>query len=120
MTQSDRLKEKFLNHIEGLAQGWASPPDLTPIERTRGVAYSILASLDGTSPGVPMMDLVPVTEENEFAEMWDLVCENGEVVPKNIEKLQHDTKIEAGNLCHDFINLRKEAAAEIAENEEEK
>lgn len=119
MTQSDRLKEKFLNHVEGFAQGWASPPDLTPIERTRGVAYSILALLDGSSPGVPMMDLVPVTEENRFAEMWDLACDNGGVVSKNIEKLHHDTKIEAGNLRHDFINLRKEAAEQIAENEEE-
>lgn len=118
MTQSDRLKEKFLNHIEGLANYWASPPDLTPIMRTRGMAYSILSALDGVGPGIPMMDLVPVTDGgNESAEMWDLACKDGLVVNQNIEQLKSDTKIEAGNLRHEFINLRKEAAEQIAESE---
>ena len=52
------MRERFLEQARILAGYWAGLRDKTPQEVADGVAFSILNVIDGTSAGLPAMDLV--------------------------------------------------------------
>lgn len=54
----EQLRENLLKQVRMYAHTWASYPDKTPQERCDGVAFSILALLDGSDIELPTFDLV--------------------------------------------------------------
>lgn len=56
---AEELREILLAHVRKMAHYWSKLPDLTPLERCYGTAFSILAALDGSAGSVPFsVDLV--------------------------------------------------------------
>lgn len=56
---SDELRDRLLDHVRTITEFWADPKlDRDIQERCNGVAFSILAMLDGSSEGIPCVDLV--------------------------------------------------------------
>ena len=62
---SEQMRDELLNVFRGVAKYWAELPDhdkatgnkITTMDRCRGVAFSILAQLDGVGE-LPAFDLV--------------------------------------------------------------
>lgn len=65
---AEEAREKFINHLKCIARYWANLPDQTPLERTEGMLFSVLVTLDGGSGGMPAFDLIPCPhpEDKEF------------------------------------------------------
>jgi hypothetical protein len=57
----EEVRTKLLTQIALMADYWATtvPPATTTLERTHGLAFSILVILDGESPALPAFDLSP-------------------------------------------------------------
>jgi hypothetical protein len=55
---AEEIREDILAHIRHIAHYWASLPDKTAQERCDGVAFSILALIDGHTDSAPAIDLV--------------------------------------------------------------
>ena len=70
---ADEIRDRLLDHIRHTAAYWAELPDvdkatdkpLTVKDRCEGVAFSILAALDGTSMALPAFDLVVMPHEDD-------------------------------------------------------
>jgi hypothetical protein len=54
----EQLRLQFRNSIRMYAREWASYPNKTLQERSDGLAFSILALLDGSDVNLPAFDLV--------------------------------------------------------------
>jgi hypothetical protein len=54
----EEMRDVLLYTIRDCADYWSKQPDRSERDRCDGLAFSILAILDGTSPGVPAFDLV--------------------------------------------------------------
>lgn len=61
------IQDMFLEHIRGITSYWANLPNKTPEERTNGVAFSILALLDGVSADLPAFEVIPVPHPSDKA-----------------------------------------------------
>lgn len=59
------MRENFLGHLRHLAQYWANQPDQTPLDRTQGMAHSILCIFDGCFGALPAFDLVVRPHESD-------------------------------------------------------
>lgn len=119
-TQEERLTDKFLRQCNVWAEYWAKVPDITPIERTTGVAHSILSTLDGGTAGIPRMDLVPVRNDDPNAEQPSIFGmkmdpKTFEVTFTNQETLDPATAIRAGSLHDAFGRIRRESADKLAD-----
>lgn len=64
---ADEVRDKLLDHVRALARYWAASPDKSPLERCEGVAFSILALLDGSHCGIPGFDLYPSQHPDDKA-----------------------------------------------------
>lgn len=64
---SDELCKKFVKQIEIIAREWARYPDKTPLERTEGMAHSVLALIDGCTLVFPAINLVPSPHDEDKA-----------------------------------------------------
>ena len=53
----EEVRDMLLDQIRVLSKYWADLPNKSPQERCDGVAFSILATLDGSSMNLPAMDL---------------------------------------------------------------
>ena len=113
--QTKRLTEKFFRQCHSAAKTWAEYPDKTPLERTTGVLHSLFAILDGSSPGIPSMDLVPVGAEEEPPTMYDITMVGSQVDFTDEEALTPLTTIESGSLAFRFVNFNKEVTEKVAE-----
>jgi hypothetical protein len=65
----EEAREKILACVRTIAQEW-SRQGCDPLRMCEGVAFSILAMIDGASPGVPAMDLVlrPHPDDRAFCQ----------------------------------------------------
>lgn len=54
---AEEVRREFLLHIHSLVEYWAELPNKTPLERCDGLAFSILNIFDGTTMGLPAMDI---------------------------------------------------------------
>lgn len=62
---NDEARDIFLRHVAGLVEYWDGQPG-TQQSKLRGLAFSILAAVDGSSVGLPGYHLIPMTSpENE-------------------------------------------------------
>jgi hypothetical protein len=57
----------LIRHIRYMATYWAKIPDISKQEACDGVAFSILAALDGSSPAVPAYHLTVSVHESDEA-----------------------------------------------------
>ena len=56
----EEVRDMFLQHVKQIVTYWATLEGSHSIEdRCDGVAFSILSTLDGASPGLPALDLIP-------------------------------------------------------------
>jgi hypothetical protein len=85
---NDEVKEMFLQHVKALVQYWAGGlvGDKPAAERLDGLAFSILATIDGSSAVLPAFILAPMPHsgdkdynlshgENWFPEAPDVECD---------------------------------------------
>jgi hypothetical protein len=54
----EQLREQFLNSVRMYAREWASYKNKTPQQRCDGLAFTLMALLDGTDVDLPAFDLV--------------------------------------------------------------
>lgn len=101
-----KLCQAFLMHCDDIAQVWATQPGLTPYERTSGTVFSIMAALDGTSPGIPIFDVVSAAH----CTVENTLIEEGTVITR--DRYLHDEYVR-------IRDLRNEAASkQVKEGEE--
>lgn len=66
----DEVRDLFLNAVAGIANYWATTnlEDGSAKSRCQGVAFSILALLDGSNIGLPGMKVIPnpAAEDEEY------------------------------------------------------
>lgn len=87
----DEVKEQLISSIRNICHYWANLPNKSDIDRCEGVAFSILNIIDGTSAGLPSMDLVlrPHPDDMQFnLDNGDNYYEDGMVV--NSDCYLHD------------------------------
>lgn len=70
------LRGEFLGHCDDMARYWANQPDLTPYERTSGVVFSILSTLDGTNCDLPAFDIISAAN----TDIGNVCVEEGTVI----------------------------------------
>lgn len=58
-------EKEFLEHIKGTVEYWSALPGKTDYEKCNGVAFSILATLDGYSGAMPTFSIRPFDEEGK-------------------------------------------------------
>lgn len=65
---AEEAREEFLNYIREIARYWAELPGKSAQERCDGLAFSILNIFDGTTMGLPAMDisLAPHEDDKEY------------------------------------------------------
>lgn len=66
----DEIREKFLRHIRALIQYWTTTKldqDDTTEHRVHGIAFSILAMLDGAAIDLPAFQVMPAPHEDDKA-----------------------------------------------------
>jgi hypothetical protein len=61
----DEVRERFLAQVWVDIREWEKYPDKTVRERLEGAAFSILASLDGASIGLPRFSVSPSPHESD-------------------------------------------------------
>lgn len=88
----DEVCEMLVEHFRQMAMYWARLPNKTPQERCDGLAFSILAAIDGQSGSLPAaFSLVPDPHPEDMA----YAIENGEnwfepAVAINADVMLHD------------------------------
>lgn len=82
-TEADSLRKEFVEQVLGLARLWGNlqapsnigPGPMTPVERTEGLAFSILNEIDGggNQPGgYSLVTRVPDDEGEEIIERIEI------------------------------------------------
>ncbi len=64
---AEEMKDRFLRLLLATADEWARYPNKTPQERCRGLAFSMLATFDGSVGDFPVVDLVLRPHEDDQA-----------------------------------------------------
>lgn len=59
------VRTKFLQHIKDMVRYWEFQSDKTPLEKLDGLAFSILAALDGSSAALPSFIVAPLPHEDD-------------------------------------------------------
>ena len=65
---AEEVREQLLAHLREVAHYWSRVPDQTPREMCDGVVFSVLNIFDGTTVGLPAMDILlsPHPDDKEF------------------------------------------------------
>lgn len=61
------VQEKFIKHIKGLITYWDNVDNRTCKEKMEGLAFSILATIDGSSMDLPGFILAPYPAKSDKA-----------------------------------------------------
>lgn len=88
---TEEMKDRFMRLLIAAADEWARYPGKTPKERCRGLAFSILATIDGDSIEMPPIDLVlrPHEEDKDYhQELGENWIEDGTVI--NADAVLHE------------------------------
>lgn len=68
----DEVKEQFLDHIRMLVNYWDNETSKqTQTERLKGLAHSILSTIDGCSDSLPAFILAPLPREEDKQDAID-------------------------------------------------
>lgn len=93
----DEVRTEFLNHIRHLVKYWEKVDDRDCKGKLEGLAFSILAMLDGTSVDICGFIVAPSTHEDDKQYYID----NGEdYYPQNHES---DIKCDIAGSLHDLF-----------------
>lgn len=64
---AEEEQRMLVKHIRSLARYWAGVPEKNKQEACDGLAFSILAALDGSSPSIPAYHLTVSVHESDEA-----------------------------------------------------
>lgn len=59
----EEVREDFLNHVRDMVDYWHDVPNKTEKEKLNGLAFSIMAALDGCSVDIPGFIVAPLPHE---------------------------------------------------------
>ena len=59
----EEVREDFLNHVRDMVEYWGDAPNKTEKEKLNGLAFSIMAALDGCSVDIPGFIVAPLPHE---------------------------------------------------------
>lgn len=104
------VQEMVISTVAEIAEEYANDPDLTVLDKCHGVAFSVLAALDGTRNGMPALDLVVASTTQEVS----LCQEQGEPFYENGMVVNSDRKLHTR-----YDQIRREATTAIAGEEME-
>jgi len=96
---TDEVRAKFLSHVNHLVKYWAELPDQTDFDKVEGVAFSILAAIDGCAMALPGFVLAPCPHKDDK----QFHIDNGEDYYPRIPNSNHDI---AGSL-HELLKNYK-------------
>ncbi len=97
----DEIRTEFLNYIRGLVTYWDKVDERSSKEKLEGLAFSILAMLDGVSGGICGFVVAPATHKDDKQYHID----NGEdYYPQNHE---NDVKCDISGVLHDLFHEKK-------------
>ncbi len=100
----DEIRTEFLNRIRAYVTEWDSNPLRTSKEKLNGLAFSILAMLDGVDPLICGFIVAPSTHEDDKQYNID----NGDdYYPQNHES---DVKCDIAGGLHDLFYQKEETA----------
>jgi len=87
---ADEVQLEVLQHMHAMAVYWAGLPDKTPLERTTGVVFSILAMIDGVAatPALTLSVLTDPTDKAYHKQRGENWYENGMSINDNV--MLHD------------------------------
>ncbi|MGK0174050.1 MAG: hypothetical protein ACI9AT_000413 [Ulvibacter sp.] len=63
--EASEIKSEFLNHVREIVDEWESYTTKTCKEKLEGVAFSIVATIDGSSAALPAFILAPAPHEED-------------------------------------------------------
>jgi len=92
-----KARTRFLSHIKMLVKYWANVDGINVEEKLDGLAFSILATIDGSSIELPAMDLVLRPHESDK----DYCKSNGE------NWFEDGQVINGCELHYEFCNMKK-------------
>ena len=61
----EEVREQFLDNIRAYVKYWDKLPDMSTRERLEGLAFSILAAIDGATAELPAFILAPLPHEED-------------------------------------------------------
>jgi hypothetical protein len=61
----EEVRDQFLNYIREMVDEWDAANNKTTKEKLNGLAFTILAAIDGNSPDVPSFILAPFPHEDD-------------------------------------------------------
>lgn len=61
----DEIRERLLRHVWDMVEYWADRPGKPIEERLSGLAFSILAALDGCAMAIPAFIVAPCPHESD-------------------------------------------------------
>lgn len=90
----EEMREQFLGHLRNLAYYWSNVPNNTALERTQGMAHSILCIFDGCCGALPAFDLVvrPHEDDKQYA------------IDNEDDYYEDGMEIECGSLKYQFFH----------------
>lgn len=94
---ADDLRQDFIDACQGSAYHWATVPNLTDLERTRGVIHSLLSLIDG--------------QLNDFTAALDLVArphpdDKADATANGEDWIEDGTVLNADTMLHDLLHVR--------------
>ncbi len=82
----EEIRKKFLDMVRSTVEYWATLPEKTVEGRLNGLAFSLLAMLDGCSAGFPGCKVIPIPHHSDK----NYCLTRGEkYIPRNIDIAGH-------------------------------
>lgn len=99
----EEVQEEFLNHIRNMVDYWDELPQKSSKERLEGLAFSILAMLDGSAIELPAFIVAPLPceEDKEFC-----IEEGRNYFPQN-HKIEDKINCDIAGSLHDLWSKKK-------------
>src|SRR6185503_17275055 len=79
----EEARENFLQNLKAICSYWSQVEGRTELEKCEGVAFSMMNIFDGTSAGLPIMDIVlrPHPEDKQFhIDNGEKYYEDGQII----------------------------------------
>lgn len=99
---TEEIREQFLDHIRAMVNYWDSIPKETTKEKLDGLAFSILAALDGSSAGLPGFIVAPLPHQDD--KQYNI--ENDENYYPENDEIENQIKGDIAGLLHELFYKR--------------
>lgn len=96
---TDEVREQFLRNVNDIVKFWHGVEDHTELEKLDGVAFSIMATLDGCAIGLPSFIVAPRPHETDKEFHQD---EGSDWYPENHE-VEDDVNCVISGCLHELL-----------------